>query len=69
MIRYNDELYRHKILDFLGDFFLMGRPIIGSFFLIKSNHKLNNDVLNYLCLKTDLYYICFFNTRYGFIPF
>lgn len=41
-LRYSDEFVRHKILDFLGDLALVGRPILGSFSAHKSGHELNN---------------------------
>lgn len=41
-LRYPDEFVRHKILDFLGDLALVGRPIVGNFKAEKSGHQLNN---------------------------
>ncbi|RJX36080.1 MAG: UDP-3-O-acyl-N-acetylglucosamine deacetylase [Desulfarculus sp.] len=41
-LRFHDEFVRHKVLDFLGDLALVGRPIIGSFSAFKSGHALNN---------------------------
>ncbi|MEW5911353.1 MAG: UDP-3-O-acyl-N-acetylglucosamine deacetylase [Thermodesulfobacteriota bacterium] len=41
-LRFHDEFVRHKVLDFLGDLALVGRPIIGSFSAFKSGHELNN---------------------------
>ena len=41
-LRYPDEFVRHKILDFLGDLALVGRPIVGEFKADKSGHQLNN---------------------------
>jgi UDP-3-O-[3-hydroxymyristoyl] N-acetylglucosamine deacetylase len=43
--RYKDEFVRHKILDSIGDLFLAGAPIIGSFHGIKSGHDMNNKLL------------------------
>lgn len=45
-LRYKDEFVRHKILDAIGDLFLAGAPIIGSFKGIKSGHDLNNKILH-----------------------
>lgn len=39
--RFQDECVRHKILDFIGDISLLGRPIIGHFIVCKSGHSLN----------------------------
>jgi UDP-3-O-[3-hydroxymyristoyl] N-acetylglucosamine deacetylase len=41
-LRYKDEFVRHKILDAIGDLYLLGRSIIGSFDGYKSGHELNN---------------------------
>lgn len=41
-LRYPDEFVRHKILDFLGDVALVGRPVLGTFSAHKSGHELNN---------------------------
>ena len=41
-LRYNDEFVKHKLLDAIGDLYLLGRPILGSFTGYKSGHALNN---------------------------
>lgn len=41
-LRFNDEFVRHKILDALGDLYLIGYPILGRFSAYKSGHALNN---------------------------
>ena len=41
-LRYPDEFVKHKILDAIGDLYLLGRPIIGRFVGHKSGHVLNN---------------------------
>jgi UDP-3-O-[3-hydroxymyristoyl] N-acetylglucosamine deacetylase/3-hydroxyacyl-[acyl-carrier-protein] dehydratase len=40
-LRFEDEFVRHKILDFLGDLYLLGRPAHGHFLSIKSGHATN----------------------------
>jgi UDP-3-O-[3-hydroxymyristoyl] N-acetylglucosamine deacetylase / 3-hydroxyacyl-[acyl-carrier-protein] dehydratase len=40
-LRFEDEFVRHKILDFLGDLYLLGRPARGHFVSIKSGHATN----------------------------
>jgi UDP-3-O-[3-hydroxymyristoyl] N-acetylglucosamine deacetylase len=47
-LRYADEFVRHKILDAVGDLYLAGRPIIGSFEGFKSGHALNNKLVRAL---------------------
>ncbi len=41
-LRFPDEFVRHKVLDFIGDLALVGRPILGAFTAHKSGHALNN---------------------------
>jgi UDP-3-O-[3-hydroxymyristoyl] N-acetylglucosamine deacetylase/3-hydroxyacyl-[acyl-carrier-protein] dehydratase len=40
-LRFRDEFVRHKILDFLGDLFLTGTPLLGHFIAVKSGHASN----------------------------
>jgi UDP-3-O-[3-hydroxymyristoyl] N-acetylglucosamine deacetylase len=47
-LRYEDEFVRHKILDAIGDLYLLGRSLIGSFTGYKSGHGLNNRLLRTL---------------------
>ncbi|MBL09366.1 MAG: UDP-3-O-[3-hydroxymyristoyl] N-acetylglucosamine deacetylase [Acidiferrobacteraceae bacterium] len=44
-LRYGDEFVRHKILDAVGDLYLLGYSLIGSFHAYKSGHALNNLLL------------------------
>lgn len=44
-LRYPDEFVRHKILDAIGDFSLLGMPIIGHLTLYKSGHLFNHEFL------------------------
>ncbi|MBS0288115.1 MAG: UDP-3-O-acyl-N-acetylglucosamine deacetylase [Proteobacteria bacterium] len=47
-LRYDDEFVRHKILDAVGDLYLMGHPVIGAFYGVKSGHTLNNKLIRAL---------------------
>jgi len=47
-LRYNDEFVRHKILDAVGDLYMLGYSIIGNFKAYKSGHELNNKLLHAL---------------------
>ncbi|TMQ62652.1 MAG: bifunctional UDP-3-O-[3-hydroxymyristoyl] N-acetylglucosamine deacetylase/3-hydroxyacyl-ACP dehydratase [Candidatus Eisenbacteria bacterium] len=40
-LRFDNEFVRHKILDFIGDLYLLGRPALGHFVSIKSGHATN----------------------------
>jgi UDP-3-O-[3-hydroxymyristoyl] N-acetylglucosamine deacetylase len=41
-LRYDNEFVRHKVLDAIGDLYLMGHPLIGRYTAYKSGHALNN---------------------------
>lgn len=47
-LRYEDEFVKHKILDAVGDLYLLGHPLIGAFSAFKSGHALNNALLRQL---------------------
>lgn len=47
-LRYEDEFVKHKILDAIGDLYLLGHGMIGEFIGYRSGHHLNNLVLNAL---------------------
>ncbi|VAX08763.1 UDP-3-O-[3-hydroxymyristoyl] N-acetylglucosamine deacetylase [hydrothermal vent metagenome] len=47
-LRYEDEFVKHKILDAIGDLYLLGHSLIGSFSGCKSGHALNNKLLQTL---------------------
>ncbi|MBK8019703.1 MAG: UDP-3-O-acyl-N-acetylglucosamine deacetylase [Betaproteobacteria bacterium] len=47
-LRYEDEFVKHKVLDAIGDLYLLGHPLIGSFSAHKSGHALNNALLRRL---------------------
>jgi len=47
-LRYNDEFIRHKILDLMGDIYLLGCPIKGHIIALKSGHSLNLKLLKKL---------------------
>lgn len=47
-LRYEDEFVKHKILDAIGDLYLLGHSLIGEFSGYKSGHALNNTLLRTL---------------------
>ncbi len=51
-LRYEDEFVKHKILDAIGDLYLLGHSLIGAFYGHKSGHALNNRLLRELLAKT-----------------
>ncbi len=52
-LRYEDEFVKHKILDAIGDLYLLGRSLIGAFYGYKSGHYLNNQLLHALRAQAD----------------
>lgn len=52
-LRYEDECVKHKILDAIGDLYLLGHSLIGSFEGYKSGHALNNALLRELMANED----------------
>jgi UDP-3-O-[3-hydroxymyristoyl] N-acetylglucosamine deacetylase len=51
-LRFADEFIRHKVLDAIGDLYLLGRPMLGAFSAHKSGHSLNNRLLRALLAET-----------------
>jgi UDP-3-O-[3-hydroxymyristoyl] N-acetylglucosamine deacetylase len=52
-LRYDDEFVKHKILDAIGDLYLLGHSLIGAFEGNKSGHALNNKLLRALLANQD----------------
>jgi UDP-3-O-[3-hydroxymyristoyl] N-acetylglucosamine deacetylase len=62
-LRYEDEFVKHKILDAIGDLYLLGSSLIGSFNGFKSGHALNNTLLCKLLSNQDAWeYVSFTDT-------
>ena len=62
-LRYEDEFVRHKILDLMGDLYLLGMPIIGHFVINKSGHALNHSFLTELTSKKKCWKVVKFSDR------
>jgi UDP-3-O-[3-hydroxymyristoyl] N-acetylglucosamine deacetylase len=52
-LRYDDEFVKHKILDAMGDLYLIGKPFLASYSARRSGHGLNNLLLRELLKRTD----------------
>jgi len=52
-LRFDNELVRHKILDLIGDFTLIGMPILGDIIAVKSGHELNLKLIQKLVTVID----------------
>jgi UDP-3-O-[3-hydroxymyristoyl] N-acetylglucosamine deacetylase len=59
-LRYEDEFVKHKILDAIGDLYLLGHSLIGAFYGYKSGHALNNKLLRALLAEQSAWeYVTF----------
>ena len=59
-LRYDDEFVKHKVLDAIGDLYLLGHPLIGAFSGYKSGHALNNLLLRKLVEQREAWeYVSF----------
>lgn len=61
-LRYENEFVRHKILDAIGDLYLVGHPLVASYVAHKSGHMMNNLLLRALLKQPDAYEIVTFDT-------
>jgi UDP-3-O-[3-hydroxymyristoyl] N-acetylglucosamine deacetylase len=52
-LRYDDEFVKHKVLDAIGDLYLIGHPIVGAFSAHKSGHALNNQLVRQVLNQRD----------------
>ncbi len=52
-LRYEDEFVKHKLLDVIGDLYLLGRPVLGRFHGYMSGHALNNKLAQALLRCED----------------
>jgi UDP-3-O-[3-hydroxymyristoyl] N-acetylglucosamine deacetylase len=59
-LRYEDEFVKHKVLDAIGDLYLLGNSLIGEFRAHKSGHALNNKSLRELISQPDAWEVVMF---------
>lgn len=59
-LRYDDEFVKHKVLDAVGDLYLLGKSLIGEFYGDKSGHYLNNRLLRELLATEDAWEVVTF---------
>ena len=52
-LRYDDELAKHKILDAMGDLYLVGKPLLAAYSAFRSGHAMNNKLLRELLAQRD----------------
>ncbi len=60
-LRYEDEFVKHKMLDAIGDLYLLGHSLIGEFIGYKSGHELNNQLLRKLLQDRDAWELVTFD--------
>ena len=59
-LRYDDEFVKHKILDAMGDLFLIGKPLLASYVAFRSGHAMNNKLLRELLSQPEAYEVVSF---------
>ncbi len=63
-LRYDDEFVKHKILDAMGDLYLLGKPLLAAYSAFRSGHALNNQLLRALLGQQDAWEsVCFEDER------
>ena len=60
-LRFEDEFVKHKVLDAIGDLYLLGSSLIGAFEGYKSGHELNNKLLRALIAQQDAWEYTYFD--------
>lgn len=68
-LRYNDEFVKHKILDAIGDLYVIGHPILGAYTAYKSGHALNNVLIRTVLADKANYEIVTFDDPENAPPF
>lgn len=59
-LRYQDEFVKHKILDAIGDLYVIGKPLLAAYSAFRSGHAMNNQLLRALLAQPDAYDIVSF---------
>lgn len=60
-LRYDDEFAKHKILDAMGDLYVVGKPLLAAYSAFRSGHALNNKLLRELLAHPDAYEVVTFD--------
>jgi UDP-3-O-[3-hydroxymyristoyl] N-acetylglucosamine deacetylase len=56
-LRYDDEFVKHKILDAIGDMYMLGKPLLAAYSAFRSGHDLNNKLARELLASKDAWEI------------
>ena len=62
-LRYDDEFVKHKILDAMGDLYLVGKPLLAAYSAFRSGHALNNLLLRELLAQRDAWEVITFDDQ------
>ena len=62
-LRFDNEFVKHKVLDAIGDLYLLGSGLIGAFEGYKSGHELNNRLLRELMIRQDAWEYTYFDAE------
>ena len=60
-LRYDDEFVKHKILDAMGDLYLLGKPLLAAYSAFRSGHALNNQLLRALLAERSAWELVSFD--------
>ncbi len=60
-LRYDDEFVKHKILDAMGDLYLLGKPLLASYSAFRSGHAMNNVLLRALLAQPEAWEVVTFD--------
>ena len=60
-LRYDDEFVKHKILDAMGDLYILGKPLLAAYSAFRSGHAMNNQLLRALLAQPDAYEVVTFD--------
>ncbi|MEW6465723.1 MAG: UDP-3-O-acyl-N-acetylglucosamine deacetylase [Pseudomonadota bacterium] len=62
-LRYDDEFVKHKILDAMGDLYLIGKPLLAEYSAFRSGHALNNRLLRALLAQPEAWELVSFENE------
>ena len=60
-LRYDDEFVKHKILDAMGDLYLLGKPLLAAYSAFRSGHAMNNRLLRELLAQPEAFEVVTFD--------
>lgn len=62
-LRYDDEFVKHKILDAMGDLYVLGKPLLAAYSAFRSGHAMNNQLLRALLARSDAWEVVSFEDQ------